>query len=322
MQTRPDQTRPERIDWVDAAKGIGILLVIIGHSVSFSPIRGAIFSFHMPLFFICSGITFRFSDSIGVWWTKVCRAFPKTVLLAFGLYTLRTFLACVKNALLGNAVEISIVEMLCTMFYSSGVAVSDRVSAIGAVWFLVALFFCRSIMDCVHLIAAKHCVLIATILCLIGIFVSRIFWLPLSLDIALATGFFFIFGYKYKDMLNKACQEHNNHVLIVNGVIWAITLLLTALIAGEYLEFATRDYPLFPLCYITALSGCTSCFAVMIKIKHIPKLYEIVCYIGRKSMLLYGIHYMTALLGNIGIFRLFVDLSIFGGYIYLRKKDS
>lgn len=41
----------QRIDWIDFAKGITILLVIIGHNVS-GPLRGAIFSFHMPLFFI------------------------------------------------------------------------------------------------------------------------------------------------------------------------------------------------------------------------------------------------------------------------------
>lgn len=47
----------QRIDWIDFAKGITILLVIIGHNVS-GPLRGAIFSFHMPLFFILSCVTY------------------------------------------------------------------------------------------------------------------------------------------------------------------------------------------------------------------------------------------------------------------------
>lgn len=34
----------QRIDWIDFAKGITILLVIIGHNVS-GPLRGAIFHF-------------------------------------------------------------------------------------------------------------------------------------------------------------------------------------------------------------------------------------------------------------------------------------
>ena len=56
-----------RIDWIDCAKGIGIILVIVGHTVLndndalHQAIRGSIFSFHMPLFFILSAITYSSS---------------------------------------------------------------------------------------------------------------------------------------------------------------------------------------------------------------------------------------------------------------------
>ncbi len=58
----------KRIDWVDCAKGIAIILVLIGHTVTFDTesqrlARGIIFSFHMPLFFILSSLTFKFSES-------------------------------------------------------------------------------------------------------------------------------------------------------------------------------------------------------------------------------------------------------------------
>lgn len=39
----------QRIQWIDSARGIGILLVVIGH-VSKSPYLGKfIYSFHMPI---------------------------------------------------------------------------------------------------------------------------------------------------------------------------------------------------------------------------------------------------------------------------------
>lgn len=44
-----------RVEWVDAAKGIGILLVIAGHVWWRGPVRDAIYAFHMPLFFLLSG---------------------------------------------------------------------------------------------------------------------------------------------------------------------------------------------------------------------------------------------------------------------------
>ena len=54
-------SRPRaRIGWVDVAKGIAILLVIVGHTLSSGGMPWkAVFSFHMPLFFILAGYTFR-----------------------------------------------------------------------------------------------------------------------------------------------------------------------------------------------------------------------------------------------------------------------
>lgn len=49
----------ERILWVDAAKGIGIAMVVFSHLTE--PGQGSrtfVFSFHMPLFFFLSGVVF------------------------------------------------------------------------------------------------------------------------------------------------------------------------------------------------------------------------------------------------------------------------
>ena len=48
-----------RIEYIDIAKGIGILLMVIGHMVSIFPIRQFIFQFHMPMFLIFSGFLFN-----------------------------------------------------------------------------------------------------------------------------------------------------------------------------------------------------------------------------------------------------------------------
>lgn len=49
-----------RIGAIDTAKGIGILLVIIGHTLySDNPIRIFIYTFHMPMFFILTGAVMK-----------------------------------------------------------------------------------------------------------------------------------------------------------------------------------------------------------------------------------------------------------------------
>ena len=48
-----------RIDWIDLTKGIAIFLMVCGHTSIPLSISNWIWSFHMPLFFIISGILFN-----------------------------------------------------------------------------------------------------------------------------------------------------------------------------------------------------------------------------------------------------------------------
>ena len=45
-------------DFLDAMKGMGILLVVLGHVSLIEPLNTVIYAFHMPLFFFISGFLF------------------------------------------------------------------------------------------------------------------------------------------------------------------------------------------------------------------------------------------------------------------------
>lgn len=81
----------KRIEWIDIAKGITILLVVIGHGAINGALRGIIFSFHMPLFFILSSITFRLSENHDMFVRKTERAFVHLMLAAIGIYFFEHF---------------------------------------------------------------------------------------------------------------------------------------------------------------------------------------------------------------------------------------
>lgn len=68
--------KPTRIQWLDYAKGIGIFLVVLGHtlramvnseilesSITVNSIDRWIYAFHMPLFFLISGLLIERSIS-------------------------------------------------------------------------------------------------------------------------------------------------------------------------------------------------------------------------------------------------------------------
>ena len=156
---RDDIMAKERIEWIDIAKGITILLVIVGHGTINGVLRGIIFSFHMPLFFILSSITFRLSENRDMFVRKTERAFVHLMLAAIGIYFFRTLLHMVQNY---SALQLSdlhalkdyLAERVNIFVYGSGVAtpVGDtRIPALGVPWFLIALFFGRTLFDYMHL---------------------------------------------------------------------------------------------------------------------------------------------------------------------------
>lgn len=72
------------LPWLDTAKGIGIILVIIGHSMF--PMHTLIDSFHMPLFFVLSGLTFSAKSTFRSFVAKKQNVY--FFLLPFGVYYL------------------------------------------------------------------------------------------------------------------------------------------------------------------------------------------------------------------------------------------
>lgn len=51
--------RVERLSWLDILKGIGIILVVIGHIYSNRTVSNWLYSFHMPLFFLAAGWVYK-----------------------------------------------------------------------------------------------------------------------------------------------------------------------------------------------------------------------------------------------------------------------
>lgn len=74
--------RIQRLDWVDALKGLAILAVVAGHIWTRGPLRDAIYAVHMPLFFILSGYTARF-----VPWGALLRRCAQALLLPFLIFS-------------------------------------------------------------------------------------------------------------------------------------------------------------------------------------------------------------------------------------------
>lgn len=94
--SRYEKNSINRTEWIDCAKGITILLVIIGHTIE-GALRGAIFSFHMPLFFILSCITYKYSANGNQFLDRMERAFCHLIIPGIIISALRTVIRVIKD---------------------------------------------------------------------------------------------------------------------------------------------------------------------------------------------------------------------------------
>lgn len=178
----------KRLDWIDIAKGIAIILVIVGHTVpNPSPLRHAIFSFHMPVFFILAGYTFRPKPWRELLSGSVSRLLVPYVVLALA-WQVPTFLMSGAPLTIGT-----LVAGLKTLVFASGVDVPGLcVTAVGMAWFLAALFTSRLLFNVLVRLFDRRGIgvvwrgVVCAAIAFCGLSVSRYFgvYLPLDLDLS------------------------------------------------------------------------------------------------------------------------------------------
>lgn len=199
----------QRNNTIDVMKGIGILLVIIGHCVYFGGfIHNWIFSFHMPLFFIISGLFFR-EASLSVLLQKKIRRliFPYVIFFVVGLL-ITLLIPEWRNKLSFSGLAIDI--------YLGNPGIVN----VSSVWFLVCLFFSMLILHMVLLIEKRNKKLSYIILVVVVIFgficgkLRSIVLLnlpcqrlPLDIDCACVALLFVWGGYRYRDKIFKTIKH-------------------------------------------------------------------------------------------------------------------
>lgn len=278
-----------KLDWIDVSKGICILLMIVGHTIKFGMLRTFIFSFHMPLFFILSGYTFKEKVKINV---CIKKSFKRLIIPYIITCVIMFPLVCI-NALTLN--ELSIQEILkfsLACIYANGAVHTVPIDAIGAIWFLVCLFFARIFFNIfmnftIEMNKYIKFILIS-IISTIGIVIGKIVELPGSIDIALSTLIFMYIGF-----LLKTKQYKINTI----SIICLVAVWITQIFIGG-IELASRRYFKFPLCIIGAIAGSIIVFILSSKIKQYHYLNKYLCWCGENSLTILCVHKVEATVIN------------------------
>lgn len=217
---------------IDIAKGILIIVMIIGHFSIDGSLRKIIFSCHMMGFVFFSGYFYR--KKSGGWIDTLYHAIKKFIVP----YIIFAIFASVVFYVFNN---VSIIESLWK--YAVGMSYSKElfknIPSVGPVYFILMLFLIRIIYDAVHRGVANEFIrgIIICALSIVGVLLGKLgFWLPWSLDIAIYSLIFYYIGMCLK-------KYHLLEWFTENGSSYfALIMIWIYMICNGSMEIAVRDY--------------------------------------------------------------------------------
>lgn len=265
----PEETK--RIEALDIAKGIGIILVIIGH-MSSSYLRNWIYSFHMPLFFILSGICFK---------TEKYPSF-----LPFLKQRVRT-LAIPTLALY------FIILLLETLTGIKGFDLQQQLKGVhpGVLWFLITLLFSELLYFPLSKLTVLWRIPLLFVLVSTGVFFARN---HITAFFDLTNIFFSTALYGLGNLFSSSIPsalEHikqlNKYIIISSTTVAFVIPLLLITTYKEAFDLASNFIPSPVVLY--TLSAVTCTFAVITLSTIIP-FQKLLKFFGRNTLILLAFH--------------------------------
>lgn len=242
---------------IDILKGIAIILVIIGHWLTDDSIfHTYIYSFHLPLFFLISGLYFRPKPIIAQ-----VRRDAKLLLLPYLLIVLlRTAnLLVLGQEPTGQVIQKAFYSAIFVRF-TEGTVFGHEVFSIGPGWFLPALFWIRFLFNLLHKYAKEISLGIGAIgLSLLAMYCnSSLITLPFAILVGMSNLIYYYLGY-------ITSQYNVTLILQKHHLISTSTSLLLWLLLAPFSHLSTSMQPLtwsYPLDLFIALAGIIGFYGI------------------------------------------------------------
>lgn len=282
----------KHIEWIDIAKGIGVLLVIVGHTF-FLGIVAPLYTFHLPLFFLLSGLVFneeKYRSKLLLLKTKA-----KSLLRPWLVLLLISFCICL---LIPEWREnLSWKEMLKELYTTNTNNIQNS-----SLWYFVCLYMMFVLYALVggRIRSARTKVWFLIVFSVSILFIKKpIAWfsvniiplygerLPFKIDTAMIALVFFLIGLWYKDTIMKLVERRWSDIVLL---MMAVCVYVLGRING-WTNLNSYDFGYIPfLFYFIALSGILVVLWISHKIDTsiCHELKNVLLFYGRNSLVIFG----------------------------------
>lgn len=273
----------ERVYWVDQAKALGLLVVMVVHGPLPLLLEHYFRSFSMPRFFIIAGLFLNLDKSFKEFVTsKVSRLLIPYFFFSFVSYTIwlgyRTLATDDPDALQNP------LKVFLWIFYGNGGGnmVHNR-----PLWFLPSLFTTLLLVYFLAKIPKPTVYWVLAVTAVFGYLLmgTLAFRPPWSLDLMFTTAVLVMLGYLFR-----------NQFLESKPLPWAILLFWTVVSIGtafmnKFVRLSGADVGDFSLFYISAFAGT---IATMDITKRLPY-NRFLSYLGQHTLPIYAMHIVVYL---------------------------
>jgi len=269
----------KRLDWIDQARGLSIFLVVYGHN--FPVNEPYIYSIHVPLFFLISGMFHPKSINLALIKRRAKMILIPYFFWAFSLYFFWFFIG--RKFGKSSNLDLSPIDNLIGVFYAQG---GQNYMDWGIpMWFLPCIF----LVFVFYGLLQKNSNNILKYIISVGLLIVGFSWikitnihLPWSIDVAFVALLFYSIGNLLKTWLTNLSNK--------NAILLMIGLFVIHIISFNYNPLKIDMYrSIYGNELLFLISGITGSLAYILFFKLVP-IFKFFSYLGKHTIILLATH--------------------------------
>lgn len=262
----------ERNPSFDIMKGICILLMIVGHCHLPSHLKAFVYSFHMPVFLFIAGYFFKSSS------------FSKIAFNGFKRLIVPYFATCLLCSLICLALDDW--HIIRKHPFSEHIDFIDTLHVIMPIWFLLALFWGRLLLNTLLFIKSDFLILVLSFfISIFSVNLATYINPPLIILPALSSVIFLTVGYMCKkyDLLKNSISFSYLPLMLIAWLLCFIKGNRFDIMANIINGFLVLDV-------LAALGVWLVMFTVVSKCQNMTSVWKFIEWCGKYSLILLCVH--------------------------------